>query len=140
MTVTGIRSLDQSVQTTKEWLKDLQRELHTDDQQKCLSVFRAVMQALRDRLRVDEAAHLASELPMILQGVYYHEYDPSGKPEKFRHRQQFLDKVAQRLAASDVEPERACKAVFTMLDKRISKGEISDVKGDLPSHIRQLWS
>jgi uncharacterized protein (DUF2267 family) len=38
-----------------------------------------------------------------------------------------------------VDPERVARAVFKVLAKRTSKGEIEDVKHLLPAALQKLW-
>lgn len=135
---TGVSAFDQSLNTTIEWLKDLQEEMGLDDEQRAFRVLRAVLHALRDRLTVEEAADFAAQLPMLLQGVYYHGWTPRGKPEKIRTRDEFLGKVADNLMGEH-DPEEATQAVFTVLEKRMPGGEIEDIKRILPGPIRELW-
>lgn len=135
---TGVSTFDQSLNTTMEWLKDLQEEMSFDDEQRAFRVMRGVLHALRDRLTVEETADFAAQLPMLLQGVYYHGWTPRGKPEKIRHRQEFLDKIAENLMREH-DPEEAARAVFTVLERRMPGGEIEDVKRILPEPIRDLW-
>jgi uncharacterized protein (DUF2267 family) len=52
---TGISTFDQSLNTTIEWLKDVQEEMGLDDEQRAFRVLRGVLHALRDRLTVEEA-------------------------------------------------------------------------------------
>lgn len=136
--ITGVRTFDQSLNTTIEWLKDVQEEMSLDDEQRAFKVMRGVLHALRDRLTVEEAAEFAAQLPMLLQGVYYHGWTPRGKPEKIRHLNEFLDKVAENLMREH-DPEEATRAVFRVLERRMPGGEIEDVKRILPEPIRQLW-
>jgi uncharacterized protein (DUF2267 family) len=138
MTTTGVRAFDQSLETTREWLQDLQEQMGLDDEQRAFTVMRAVLQTLRDRLTIEEAAHFAAELPMLLQGVYYHGWTPKGKPEKIRSREEFLDRVAENLMRQH-DPEEACRAVFSVLERRMAPGQIEDVKSILPEPIRDLW-
>jgi uncharacterized protein (DUF2267 family) len=138
MTTTGVRTFDQSLQTTREWLQDLQEEMGLDDEQRAFTVLRAVLQTLRDRLTVGEAAHFAAQLPMLLQGVYYHGWTPKGKPEKIRSREEFLDRVAENLLRQH-DPEEACRAVFRVVEHRMTAGEVEGIKGILPEPIRDLW-
>lgn len=138
MTTTGVRTFDQSLETTKEWLQEVQELMGLDDEQRAFRVMRAVLQALRDRLTVEEAAQFAAQLPMLLQGVYYHGWTPTGKPLKIRSRQEFLDRVAEGLMREH-DPEEACRTVFRVLEDRMTGGEIEDVKRILPQSIRDLW-
>ena len=50
----------------------------------------------------------------------------------------FLAGVAVELPI-DADPEPVARAVFALLARRVSDGEIQDVKGVLPTPIRQLW-
>jgi len=137
-TTTGVRTLDQSLETTKERLLEVQEPMGLDDEQRAFRVRRAVLQTLRDRLTVEEAAQFAVQLPMLLQGVYYHGWTPAGKPAKIRSRAEFLDKVAEgRMRQHD--PEEACRIVFRVLEQRMPGGGIEDVKRILPGPIRDLW-
>ena len=138
MTTTGVRTFDQSLETTREWLRDVQEEMGLDDEQRAFMVLRAVLQTLRDRLTIEETAHFAAQLPMLLQGVYYHGWTPKGKPEKIRDREEFLDRVAENLMRQH-DPEEACRAVFSVVERRMTGGEIEDIKGTLPEAIRELW-
>ena len=38
-----------------------------------------------------------------------------------------------------INPERVVQAVFKVLDRRISDGEIQDIKQVLPEEMAQLW-
>jgi uncharacterized protein (DUF2267 family) len=101
---------------------------------------RAVLHALRDRLTVEEVAQLGAQLPMLIRGFYYEGWDPTGKPSKIRQREQFLSRIGQQFKGDNsVDPEQVARAVFTVLAKRISEGEIEDVKHVLPEEIRDLW-
>lgn len=137
-TATGVRTFDSSLETTLEWLRDVQDQMGLDDEERAFRVLRAVLHTLRDRLTVEEAAQFAAQLPMLLQGVYYHEWTPRGKPLKIRNRQEFLDRVADELM-HEHDPAEACRAVFTVLERRMAGGEIDDVKSILPEPIRELW-
>jgi uncharacterized protein (DUF2267 family) len=64
MSTTGLEVFDTTLQKTHIWLNDLTDELHWDDR------FRGY-KALRDRLTVEEAAHLGAQVPMLIRGLYY---------------------------------------------------------------------
>jgi uncharacterized protein (DUF2267 family) len=137
-TTTGLRTFDHSLATTQDWLKDVQQELSLADQQQAFVVTRAVLHTLRDRLTVEEAAQFAAQLPMLLQGLYYHEWKPGDKPLRIRDKDEFLGIIAERLMGRHA-PEEAARAVFRVTEKRMTGGEIEDVKSILPAEIREIW-
>lgn len=141
MTMTGLQSLDDSVHTTNVWLNGIMQELHTMDRQEAFQAMRATLHALRDRLPVDEAAHLAAQLPMVIRGVYYEGWRPAGKPDKCRDRQEFFGKLQRELTRDELrrDPERVFCAVVQTLSQHVTNGEVEEVKQSLPSDIRELW-
>ncbi|GBD42315.1 hypothetical protein HRbin39_01705 [bacterium HR39] len=38
-----------------------------------------------------------------------------------------------------MDPEQIARAVFELLNEKITRGEIEDVRRSLPKHIRELW-
>lgn len=145
MSATGLDVFDTTVQKTNSWLKDLIQVLNwPDDRHRAYSALRATLHALRDRLRVEEVAQLGAQLPMLIRGVYYEGWDPTHKPLRVRHKEQFLDSIALQLGGDGrfddhVALERIARGVFTVLALRISSGEIEDVKHVVPDEIRSLW-
>jgi uncharacterized protein (DUF2267 family) len=135
------KNINASVQKTFEWLADVETALETIDRQGAYHALRSVLQALRDRLEVEEAVNLAEQLPTLLRGIYYEGWSPAHKPDKM-NKKEFLDRVKLHAAAwpGDTDPERCVAAVFSVLEKRISAGEISDVRGALPKAFDELWA
>ncbi len=138
MTTTGLATLDHSLATTQEWLEDLREEMSLEDQEQALVVLRAVLHTLRDRLTIEETADFAAQLPMLLQGLYYHGWSPAGKPQRIRDRNEFLRLIAERLMGNR-PPEDSARAVFKVLSRRMTAGQIDDVKAVLPAEICELW-
>ena len=139
MTTTGLDVFDSTLQKTNVWLNDVAGQLNLDDRHQAYVVLRAVLHALRDRLTVEEAVQLAAQLPMLVRGCYYEGWTPTGKPLKW-HMRQFLAAIgSSHPLCEELDPERVARAVFTVLDTRISKGEIDDVKHILPKQLQALW-
>jgi uncharacterized protein (DUF2267 family) len=66
---------------------------------------------------------------MLIRGIYYEGWTPTGKPVKERHREEFLKHIQQHFKGNDeINPEIPAHAVFSLLAKRIASGEIEDVK------------
>ena len=140
MSATGLSVFDTTVQKTNRWLKDLMEVLGLEQKQKAYDALRAVLHALRDRLTVDEAAHLGAQLPMLVRGVYYEGWDPSCKPERVRHKEEFLARLQQQFKPDDcVDPEQVARGVFAVLERHLSEGEIEQVESVLPAELGELW-
>jgi len=99
-----------------------------------------VLHALRDRLTVEEAVHLGAQLPMLVRGFYFEGWTLKGKPHKERHKEDFLAHVKEAFKDNvTVNPQQVVRAVFKVLAKYTSAGEIGDVKHILPKALRELW-
>jgi uncharacterized protein (DUF2267 family) len=140
MTVSPVDALNATFEKTHLWLKDLMMHGNFLDDLQAYSAFRAVLHALRDRLRVDEAAHLAAQLPMLVRGIYFEGWKPAAVPTRERTLQDFLDHVRENLGpASQIDANMATRAVFSLLDEKISFGEIRTIRQVLPPELRKLW-
>jgi uncharacterized protein (DUF2267 family) len=140
MSATGLDVFDTTVHKTNSWLNDVMLELGSDNKHEAYQAFRAALHALRDRLTVEEVADLGAQLPMLIRGFYYEGWNPTGKPLRERHREQFLARIGEELKDEDeIDPEEVARAAFLVIGKRVSEGEIEDVQHILPAEIRNLW-
>lgn len=140
MSVTAIGPIESTIHTTDTWLKELMEELGWQEPHRAYHALRAVLHALRDRLSVAETADLAAQLPLLIRGLYYEGWVPSGKPLKERKKEEFLAHIAAAYPNdATVEPEDIARAVFKVLETHVSAGEIQDVQHVLPREIRSLW-
>jgi uncharacterized protein (DUF2267 family) len=137
--MTGLEVFDRTIHRTNIWLKDLMETLGTESRQRAYSALRATLHATRDRLTIEETAQLGAQLPMLLRGSYYEGWVPARMPVK-AHREQFLARIAEELrAGAPSEVESIARAVFAVIARRVSEGEIEDVKHVVPQDIRDLW-
>jgi uncharacterized protein (DUF2267 family) len=136
---TGIDSIDRAVEKTYEWVRDLRQELGDGaSRQQALTMLRTVLQALRDRLTVDEAAEFAAQLPLLIRGIYYEGWAPSQTPVKL-DRERFLTRIEMNAnLPDDVSAEGAARAMGKVLRRRVDAGELGDVLASLPSDLRSL--
>jgi uncharacterized protein (DUF2267 family) len=140
MSRTAFLPFESTLQKTDAWLDELMEDLGTNDRHRAYQALRLVLHALRDHLTVDEVADLGAQLPMLVRGLYYEGWRPSGKPLRDRSKQSFLSAIA--VACRDdpeLFPEAAAWAVFKLLERHVSAGEIRDVWHILPHEIRTLW-
>lgn len=140
MSLTTLAPLEGTVHTTNLWLKELMGAMGWQDPHRAYHALRAALHALRDRLTVAEAAGLGAQLPMLIRGLYYEGWVPSGKPLKERKKEDFLAHLAAAFRDTpEVSPEDVARGVFQLLQRHVSPGEIGDVKQVLPTPIRALW-
>jgi uncharacterized protein (DUF2267 family) len=132
---------DGTLQKTQIWLNDLMTDLDWEGKpEKAYFALRTVLHALRDRLTVEEAVQLGAQLPMLVRGFYYEGWTLKGKPHKERHKEDFLDHI--KAAFKDdvtVRSESVVRAVFKVLERHTSEGEIEDVKRILPKALQDFW-
>lgn len=137
-----VSTLNKTFEKTDLWLKELKELGHFDSKEQAYSSLRAVLQTLRDRLPINEAADVGAQLPLLIRGIYYEGWCPSHVPSKEKSAKEFLEKVSKRLQGNKTlssEPEKATKAVFTLLKHKLSPGEIDDIEKTLPESIKNLF-
>ena len=139
--MTGLQALDNSLGKTKEWIKEVQSELGLESQEDAYSALRAVIQTLRDRLPVEEAADFAAQLPLILRGTYYEGWRPAHKPEKFHTPEDFFQRVEVRMGPriDHIDAERVTRAVLGVIERRVASGELDNVKDNLPESLLGMF-
>jgi uncharacterized protein (DUF2267 family) len=99
-----------------------------------------VLHALRDSLPLNESAHFVAQLPGLLRGIYYEQWRPSATALRRSSKADFVARVAESFKTDPLAPSaREVMVVFELLSKKISPGEIADVRHALPEHLRNLW-
>jgi len=140
MNATGIKAFDSTMHTTNVWLNDLADQLGYPDKQCAYQALRVVLHGLRDHLPLHEAVGLGAQLPMLVRGFYYEGWHPAGKPIRQRKKDEFLFDIAAELPIdTNTDPEDVVRAVFHVLSRHVSAGEIAHVLHVLPTEIRSLW-
>ena len=136
---TGLDVFDTTLQQTNLWLKDLMKRLGTEDRRLAYQVLSRTLHAVRDRIGPANAVHLGAQLPMLVRGFYYEGWNPN-KVALDRKKEQFLEHVAEAFCGDFlVDVEKVTRAVFSVISKHVTAGEIEDIKRTLPKEIRELW-
>ena len=139
MTDTGLQIFDRTLQTSHSWLNEINQRTGRQDRQLAYAALRSSLHALRDRLTLEEATHLGAQLPTLVRGIYYEGWNAQVNPRK-DSREEFLEQIRNNLAEhTEIQPEEACRAVFSLLDEKISAGEIDDVRDTLPDDFAGLF-
>jgi uncharacterized protein (DUF2267 family) len=139
MSATGLEVFDQTLQKTNIWLKEIMEDLGPD-RQRAYYALRAVLHSLRDRLTIEEAAHLSAQLPLLIRGIYFEGWHPAGKPNKDRSMDEFLGHVRERLKGVEpINPEAATRAVFGVLQHNVTDSEVAQVRSMMGKALQPLW-
>jgi len=134
--------IGRSSQTTHIWVKEASDELKWKDERRVFLALRAVLHALRDRLTIEEAVHLGAQLPTLIRGTYYDGWRPKRNPVRDSTRYGFLGEIQATFAKTHdphVDSIHIARAIFRLLNKKVSAGEITDVLCTLPEAVRDLW-
>jgi uncharacterized protein (DUF2267 family) len=134
--------LGRSNQTTHIWVKEASDELKWKDERRAFLALRAVLHALRDRLTIEEAVHLGAQLPTLIRGSYYDGWRPKKDPLRDSTRYGFLGAIQAAFAKTHdphVDSIHIARAIFRLLNRKVSAGEITDVLSTLPEAVRDLW-
>src|SRR5436853_7629075 len=83
MSAHGLDVFDRTFETTHVWLNEICNDLGPD-KQVAWKVLSTVLHKLRDRLTINLAAHLGAQLPLLVRGVYYDQFEPGNMPTQFR--------------------------------------------------------
>jgi len=138
-----LSQLSRSTQETQEWINDLAEHRVFEDQAQAYSYLRAVLHAIRDRLTVEEAAHFASQLPMMIRGFYYEGWRPTLAPNDFDTADELYERVRESLGGtatpSSVPVPDGTRAVLELLQGRCDPGQMDHVRDQMPAEIAALF-
>ena len=99
------------------------------------AALRAVLHTMRDRLTVDETAQLGAQLPMLVRGIFYAEWDPSKVPMKL-NKEEFMQRIRERFPYQiEGDIEQLEYTVLQAVRRYISDGEWDDVKSAMPKDL-----
>lgn len=133
MKLAGVDPLRKAVEEAHAWVAELRRELGQDAPHRAYATLRAVLHALRDALPYESAMRLLTALPAPVHGAALEGWTPRPGPAAAEvTRDRFLARIAEELLeVPDLAPDRAARAVFGLLDRRVPA-----LRGMLPAELR----
>jgi uncharacterized protein (DUF2267 family) len=137
MSSSGYKTLDTTVEKTNEVLGSIEEAYGWSKalRNQSYDALRAVLHTLRDRLTVQEASDLAAQLPMLIRGVFYEGWNPSKVPVKM-DREEFFQHVQREFPYRvEGDMEGVVKNVLGALSRFITKGEMEDIKSNMPKDL-----
>lgn len=141
MSMTGLSTFDDTIHTTNIWLKELMERLDTDSRKDAYRALRVTLKALRDRIPDTEVIQLSAQLPMLIRGSFFEGWQINKGPTNLKTQDDFISELspAFNFESVSLSNRQIVAEVFGLLRSKISKGEIDDIKSNLPPSIRGLW-
>lgn len=128
-----------STNQAHQWVNELAEDLKWNDQ-RAHRLLKCVLHALRDWLSPQEMADLSAQLPVLIRGIYFEGWKPMVTPAVDRKKRDFVIRVRANMAGdSDVDIDASISAVFKLLDRHVSHGEIVQVRNSMKKSLRELW-
>lgn len=139
MSATSLDVFDKTLQITNSWLGDIM-ERTGKERQVAWHALGTVLRAVRDRLSIGLAAHLGAQLPLLVRGLYYDQFDPDREPTRWRSREEFLGLVSAGFRGMEtVDPALMAEAVFGVMTRYLDPGQVENVRSAMPEDVRNLW-
>jgi uncharacterized protein (DUF2267 family) len=139
MATTGLEVFDRTLHTTNVWLDEITAEIGPD-RHLAWHVLGAVLRAIRDEMLVEQSAHFAAQLPLLVRGAYFDQYRPATQPASARSRDEFIARIQHDLDGTrPVNVEQAATVVMRTLNRHVTEGQVKKVRDALPKGVRALW-
>jgi uncharacterized protein (DUF2267 family) len=139
MATTGLEVFDRTLHTTNLWLDEINAEIGPD-RHLAWHVLGAVLRSLRDEMQVEQSAHFAAQLPLLVRGAYFDQYQPAHQPAAIRSQEEFIARIQHHLSgARPVKAEQAMAAVTRTLNRHVTEGQVRKVRDSLPRSVRAMW-
>jgi uncharacterized protein (DUF2267 family) len=138
--MTGNDPFDTTIHKTNAWLAQINERMGWADRHRAWAALRAVLHGLRDRLSVDEAAALGAQLPLLVRGLYYENFQPSHLPVRMRTKEELYAHIGRELRGyEDADVEEMTAVVLDVLTENISSGEVKHIGRILPRDLADIW-
>ena len=139
MNGTTIPGFSHAAQQAQQWVNELAEDLAWQ-QGRAYRLLRSVLHALRDWLSMEEMADLSAQLPVLIRGVYFEGWKPQEFPTVPRTKADFVSRIWNDFGDDLIyDTDAAIAAVFRLLDRHISQGEIAQVRSSMRKSLRELW-
>jgi uncharacterized protein (DUF2267 family) len=140
MSAQGLEVIDHTVQLTHEWINELSERLGWASKRSALRLMRTVFHQIRDRLSTDELAQFSAQLPLLLRGMLFEGWVPTRSKVAARRLEDFAAEIAGKMGDdAEYRGVEDTRYVFELLNNRIGRGEVDDIRACLSEHLRGLW-
>ncbi|MCO5160140.1 MAG: DUF2267 domain-containing protein [Mesorhizobium sp.] len=136
---TAIPGFTQAAQQAQQWVNELAGDLGWEER-RAYRLLRCVLHALRDWLTPKEMSDFAAQLPVLVRGIYFEGWQPLRALARDRKKEDFVRRVDNEFTDDPLDDtDAAIAAVFGLLDRHLSQGEIAQVRHSMRKPLRQLW-
>jgi uncharacterized protein (DUF2267 family) len=132
----GADPFNHIVNTANMWLADVGDALGSRDRHVVHRVLRAWLHSLRDRLPVDAAVKFGGQLPELLRGVFYEDWEPTRVPHLYGV-EGFLQRFGTEAGIGPGQAPAAAAAVTAVLAGHMSPGQMDQTLASLPADLRE---
>jgi uncharacterized protein (DUF2267 family) len=141
MATEALGVVDSAVEDLYRWIHEILEETGWDDRHYALQALRGSLHALRNRLLIDQTAKLSAQLPLLIRGFFFENWDPSRAPITDRHVDEFIDHVRPYFTGygRSFDVGDSVRAVYRVLARHVSAGEVNKIRRALPQELRALW-
>jgi uncharacterized protein (DUF2267 family) len=130
---------------SNQLLHELAFELGNEyDTPRAARVLRSTLHTFRNCLSTEESLQFIAQLPLIIKGVYVDGWKINRR-ERIRTWEEFMQDIvdadgmpAEHDFVDTATSVKAVAAVFKVLRRYVSEGEMSDILDQLPQKIRQF--
>ncbi|MCE8016595.1 DUF2267 domain-containing protein [Halomonas sp. MCCC 1A17488] len=140
MSDTGLDVFHKTLQKTHIWLDELMQERPNCSKQEAWHTLCATLRTLRDKLPADLAAHFAAQLPLLLRGAFYEQYDPAQQPMPLRSQEEFLQQVQSTPGMIERVDADTVSAVLRVVSRQVDPGLTDKLRQALSEETRSLWA
>lgn len=119
----------------KEFLGEVHARAHLAELEEAVKATRATFEVFRTRLTKDERDDLKAQLPEEI-GIFL-SYE--GEVERFG-LDEFYRRVQEREGVDMPDAIHHAQAVISVLDDAVSRGELKDIKAQLPEEFTPLFN
>ncbi len=119
-----------------EFIKQVQHRAHLNSRNEAERATRATLETLAERLTGGEANDLASQLPQEL--AEYLRSASSGMGNRFS-LDEFFHRVSRHEGVDLPKAVYHARTVIEVLSEAVSKGEMDDVRAQLPAEFDRLF-
>lgn len=135
-----VHVFDRTMHEAHDWVNELSGRLGWSSERDALRLLRTVLCTIRDHLPVNEMAQFSAQLPIMLRGMFFEGWQPKKTPVHERDITEFIRAIEEQVGeVLDYRGASDITAVFDLINARISRGEVNDVRANLPRDLKEMW-